>query len=64
MRQGPFSSQWKGMSGYGFRGDAPNITGPTQNTASRSVMAKSWIIVEWSTAMGLTTSRRPSGSAA
>ena len=63
-RHGPAASQWNGISGYGLAASAPNITGPIQNTASRSVIAKSWTIVAASTAIGLTTSRRPDGSAA
>ena len=63
-RQGPSGSQWKGIVGFGLLTSAPNTTGPIQNTASRSVMAKSCTIVATSTAIGLTTSTRPPGSAA
>ena len=63
-RHGPVGSQWNGTSGYGLAGSAPNSTGPIQNTASRSVTAKSCTIDAASTAIGDTTSRRPCGSAA
>ena len=62
-RHGPSVSQWKGMDGFGLASSAPKSTGPIQNTASRSVTAKSWIIDATSTSTGLTTSMRPSGSA-
>jgi len=63
-RHGPEGSQWNGTAAFGLDAPCPNMTGPIQNTTSRSVMAKSCIIVTASTDTGLMTSSAPFGSAA
>jgi hypothetical protein len=62
--EGPFGSHRNGKPERTSSGSViTNITGPCQNTTSRSVIAKSWIIVAWWMSTGSLWTRRPWSSA-